>query len=84
MSVSAADGQTDKTPYHRIIPDGLIHKGASPLFYKWKIGRGKISNDGPSYRAGEAPRASPFGLARLPYILRLEMYQLSSDLEKDF
>src|SRR5210317_1184164 len=36
----------------------------------------KICNDGPSYRVGEAPRATPFGLARLPNIDLSVMYQL--------
>ena len=36
----------------------------------------KISNDAPSYRVGEALRASPKGLARLPNIYNLERYQL--------
>ena len=36
----------------------------------------KKSNDAPSYRAGEAPRTHPKGLARLPYIYNLETYQL--------
>jgi uncharacterized cupredoxin-like copper-binding protein len=35
----------------------------------------KICNDGPSYRVGEAPRAIPFGLARLPNIDLSVMYQ---------
>jgi len=38
---------------------------------------GKICNDGPSYRVGEAPRATPFGLARLPNIDPSVMYQKS-------
>jgi hypothetical protein len=55
----------------------LFTKELHLFFIDGKSAGGKILNDGPSYRAGEAPRASPFGLARLPYILRLEMYQLS-------
>jgi len=39
----------------------------------------KICNDGPSYRVGEAPRATPFGLARLPNIDLSVMYQKSYD-----
>ena len=38
----------------------------------------KICNDGPSYRVGEAPRAKPFGLARLPNIDLSVMYQIHS------
>ena len=41
MSVSVAGRQTDKTPYHRITPDGLFHKGASPLFINEKSAGGK-------------------------------------------
>ncbi len=37
----------------------------------------KICNDGPSYRVGEAPRATPYGLARLPNIDLSVMYQIS-------
>jgi len=33
-------------------------------------------NDAPSYRVGEARRATPKGLARLPNIYPSEMYQL--------
>jgi hypothetical protein len=33
-------------------------------------------NDAPSYRVGEAPRAHPKGLTRLPNIYNLERYQL--------
>ena len=40
----------------------------------------KICNDGPSYRVGEAPRATPFGLARLPNIDLSVMYQISGIL----
>ena len=36
----------------------------------------KMCNDGPSYRVGEASRASPKGLARLPNIYNSEMYQV--------
>ena len=36
----------------------------------------EICNDGPSYRVGEAPRATPFGLARLPNIDLSVMYQI--------
>ena len=32
-------------------------------------------NDAPSYRVGEASRARPKGLPRLPNIYNLEMYQ---------
>ena len=35
----------------------------------------KICNGGPSYRVEEAPRATPYGLARLPNIYNLEVYQ---------
>jgi len=38
----------------------------------------KISNDTPSYRVGEAPRAHPKGLTRLPNIYNLERYQLQT------
>ena len=33
-------------------------------------------NDPPSYRVGEASRANPKGLARLPNIYNSEMYQI--------
>jgi len=36
----------------------------------------KTCNGGPSYRVGEASRAHPKGLDRLPNIYNLEMYQL--------
>jgi len=76
VSVSAAGWQTDKTPYHRITPDDSFHKGASPLLNEnWQMSDGKILNGGPSCGAAEAPRATPFGLARLPCILRSETYQ---------
>jgi len=55
----------------------LLHRGASPIeSLKRALVSGKISNDGPSYRAGQAPRATPCGLARLPYICHSETYQV--------
>ncbi|WP_319522658.1 NAD(P)-dependent oxidoreductase [uncultured Desulfosarcina sp.] len=39
----------------------------------------KIFNGGPSYRAAQAPRALPCGLARLPSICHSETYQLVMD-----
>ena len=44
----------------------------------------KISNDTPSYRVGEAPRAHPKGLTRLPNIYNLERYQLQKILLGEF
>ena len=35
----------------------------------------RMFNDRPSYRVGEAPRVTPFGLARLPNICLSETYQ---------
>jgi hypothetical protein len=47
------------------------------LFNVEKWAGDRISNDGPSYRAAEAPRATPCGLARRPCICLSETYQMS-------
>ena len=46
-------------------------------FEEWAEGGARISNDGPSYRAAQPPRAISCGLARLPSICHSETYQLS-------
>ena len=46
-------------------------------FEEWAESGGRISNDGPSYRATQAPPVIPYGLARLPSICHSETYQLS-------
>jgi hypothetical protein len=76
VSVSAAASRLIKHPTTGLLRMAFFTKELH-LISNGKTAGGKNSNDGPIYRAGEAPRASPFGLARLPCILRLEMYQMS-------
>ena len=45
-------------------------------FEEWAEGGARISNDGPSYRAAQPPRAISCGLARLPSICHSETYQV--------
>ncbi len=47
-------------------------------FEEWAEGGARISNDGPSYRAAQPPRAISCGLARLPSICHSETYQASA------
>ena len=57
------------------IKGGVSHNVRKKLIKKYVV-TNEISNDAPSYRVGEALRASPKGLARLPNIYNLERYQL--------
>jgi len=63
------------TGVHRMV----ISRGSFTFFPKKSLIEylpiSKMCNDGPSYRVGEASRASPKGLARLPNIYNSEMYQ---------
>ncbi len=59
-----------------IIPDGF-KRGELRLqqIVNGNLAVVKMYNNGPSNRVGEAPRASPKGLARLPNICYSETYQ---------
>jgi len=75
---AAASLQTALILCHRSDPDGS-YKGELHLIPVKKSTRRpatkKICNNGPSCRVGEASRAHPKGLARLPNIYLSVMYQ---------